>query len=217
MNTFVGMYNSSIGKKLVVGATGLFLCVYLVIHLLGNLLLLRHDGGSAFDQYAELLPSLLIVRIVELGLFAVFLIHIVTGTVLWILNRRARPERYEVNRPQENSSLFSRMMFLSGSLLFIFIVIHMRTFWVTSRFYHEANPSMYLMVVETFSNPYYSGFYVIAMMLLGFHLRHGFQSAFQTFGIKHVRYATLIELAGAIFWLVIPLAFAFIPIYFVMQ
>jgi succinate dehydrogenase / fumarate reductase cytochrome b subunit len=217
MNTFVGMYNSSIGKKLVVGATGLFLCVYLVIHLLGNLLLLRHDGGAAFDQYAELLPSLLIVRIVELGLFAVFLIHIVTGTVLWILNRRARPERYEVNRPQENSSLFSRMMFLSGSLLFIFIVIHMRTFWVTSRFYHEANPSMYLMVVETFSNPYYSGFYVIAMMLLGFHLRHGFQSAFQTFGIKHVRYATLIELAGAIFWLVIPLAFAFIPIYFVMQ
>jgi succinate dehydrogenase / fumarate reductase cytochrome b subunit len=217
MNTFVGMYNSSIGKKLVVGATGLFLCVYLVIHLLGNLLLLRHDGGAAFDQYAELLPSLLIVRIVELGLFAVFLIHIVTGTVLWILNRRARPERYEVNRPQENSSLFSRMMFLSGSLLFIFIVIHMRTFWVTSRFYHEANPSMYIMVVETFSNPYYSGFYVIAMMLLGFHLRHGFQSAFQTFGIKHVRYATLIELAGAIFWLVIPLAFAFIPIYFVMQ
>ena len=217
MNTFVGMYNSSIGKKLVVGATGLFLCVYLVIHLLGNLLLLRHDGGAAFDQYAELLPSLLIVRVVEIGLFAVFLIHIVTGTVLWLLNRRARPERYEVNRPQENSSLFSRMMFLSGSLLFIFIVIHMRTFWVTSRFYHEANPSMYLMVVETFSNPYYSGFYVIAMALLGFHLRHGFQSAFQTFGIKHVRYATLIEVTGAIFWLVIPLAFASIPIYFVMQ
>ena len=217
MNTFVGMYNSSIGKKLVVGATGLFLCVYLVIHLLGNLLLLRHDGGAAFDQYAELLPSLLIVRVVEIGLFAVFLIHIVTGTVLWLLNRRARPERYEVNRPQENSSHFSRMMFLSGSLLFIFIVIHMRTFWVTSRFYHEANPSMYLMVVETFSNPYYSGFYVIAMALLGFHLRHGFQSAFQTFGIKHVRYATLIEVTGAIFWLVIPLAFASIPIYFVMQ
>jgi len=217
MNKFVELYNSSIGKKLVVGATGIFLCAYLVVHLLGNLLLLRQDGGAAFDQYAELLPNLTIVRIVELGLFAVFIIHIVTGTVLWILNRRARPERYEANKPQENSSLFSRMMFLSGSLLFIFIVVHMRTFWVTSRFYHEANPSMYQLVVETFSNVYYVGFYVVAMFLLGLHLRHGFQSAFQTFGVKHVRYATLIELAGAVFWLVIPMAFAWIPIYFVMK
>jgi succinate dehydrogenase / fumarate reductase cytochrome b subunit len=217
MKTFFGLYNSSIGKKLVVGATGLFLCMYLVVHLLGNLLLFKHDGGAAFDQYAEILPSLLIIRIVEIGLFAVFLIHIVTATVLWILNRNARPERYELNRPKENSSFFSRTMFVSGSIVFIFIVIHMRSFWVTSRFYHEAYPSSYRMVVGVFSNPYYVVFYVVAIILLGFHLRHGFQSAFQTFGIKHARYAWLIELVGAIFWLVIPLAFVSIPIYFVMQ
>ena len=217
MKTFFDLYNSSIGKKLVVGATGLFLCIYLVVHLLGNLLLFKHDGGAAFDQYAEILPSLLIIRIVELGLFAIFIIHIVTGTVLWILNRKARPEGYAMNRPQANSSFFSRTMFVTGSIVFIFIVIHMRSFWVTSRFYHEANPSMYRMVVDVFSNPLYSGFYVVAIALLGFHLRHGFQSAFQTFGLKQGRYAMLIELAGALFWLVIPLAFASIPLYFVMQ
>ena len=214
MNAFVTFYNSSIGKKLVVGLTGLFLCVYLVVHLGGNLLLFKNDGGAAFDQYAEILPSLLFIRIIELGLFAVFLLHIVTATVLWILNRQARPTPYVMNKPQENSSFFSRTMFVSGSIVYIFLVLHMRTFWYSSRFHPDAFPSMYRTVVTTFTNPSYAVFYVIAMVLLGFHLRHGFQSAFQTFGLKHAKYAPLIEAVGVLFWLVIPLAFASLPVYF---
>lgn len=194
--------------------SGLFLCLYLVVHLAGNLLLFKQDGGAAFDQYAEILPSLLIIRIIEIGLFAVFFIHIIQGTVLWMNNRAARPVKYVMNKASENSSLVSRTMFVTGSIVFIFLVIHIRTFWITSRFYHEQNPSMYNITVTAFSDPLYSLFYVVAVGLLGFHLRHGFQSAFQTFGIKHKKYAPLIEGVGAIFWLIIPLCFAFIPMYF---
>ncbi len=217
MNSFVSFYNSSIGKKLVVGLTGLCLCIYLVVHLGGNLLLFKNDGGAAFDQYAEILPSLLFVRIIEIFLFAIFLAHIVTATVLWILNRRARPTPYAMNKPQENSSFFSRTMFASGSIVFIFIAVHMRSFWFTSRFQHDAYPSMYRTVVTAFANPFYSGFYVVAMALLAFHLRHGFQSAFQTFGLKGAKFATLIEAVGALFWLAIPLAFASMPVYFLLH
>jgi len=214
MNMFVRIYNSSIGRKFVVGLTGICLCIYLIVHLGGNLLLFKQDGGAAFDRYAELLPSLLIIRIVEIILFAIFLIHIVTATVLWVLNRNARPTKYKVSRPQENSSLFSRTMFVSGSIVFIFLVVHMKTFWVTSRFYHEEYPSMYNLVVSVFSHPVYASLYVVAMILLAFHLRHGVESVFQTFGLRSQTYMTLIQLIGAFFWLVIPLGFASIPIYY---
>ncbi len=217
MNTFVTLYNSTIGKKLVVGLTGFCLCAYLVVHLAGNLLLFRNDGGAAFDQYAEILPNILLIRIIEVVLFAIFVVHIVTATVLWILNRQARPVKYQLSKPQENSSFFSRTMFLSGSIVYIFITLHMRSFWYPSRFHHDKYPSMYGLVTSTFSQPGYSIFYVVAMVLLAFHLRHGFQSAFQTFGIKHQRYAPLIEAIGAIFWLLIPLAFASIPVYFLLH
>jgi succinate dehydrogenase / fumarate reductase cytochrome b subunit len=217
MGTLSALYHSSIGKKLVVGLTGLCLCVYLVVHLGGNLLLYKGDGGAAFDAYAETLPNLLIIRIIEYVLFAIFLVHIFTGTYLWILNKRARPVQYAMNKPQENSSFFSRTMFLTGSIVFIFLVIHMKTFWFTSRFEAGEHFSMYALVRAAFADPMYSIFYVVAMGLLAFHLRHGFQSAFQTFGIKHQKYAPLIEAVGVIFWLVIPIAFASMPMYFLMN
>ena len=215
MGFLANFYRSSIGKKILMGLTGVFLCLYLIVHLGGNLLLLRQDGGAAFDTYAEILPGLLIIRIIEIFLFAVFIGHIASGTYLWIANRRARGGvRYEVNKPQENSSLFSRTMFLTGSIVFIFLVVHMKDFWVTSRFYHEENPSMYAVAAREFSNPLYSSFYIVAIVLLAFHLRHGFQSMFQTFGLRTAKYAGLINLVGIVFWLLIPAGFAVIPIYF---
>ena len=217
MRTLTRIYQSSVGKKFLMGLTGILLCIYLVVHVGGNLLLFRNDGGAAFDIYAEILPNILIIRIVEVILFAVFVGHSLTGVILWILNRRARPQKYERNKPQENSSLSSRTMFLTGSIVFIFLTIHMRTFWYTSRFEAGEHFSMYRIVASAFSDPLYSGFYVVAMFLLGFHLRHGFQSAFQTFGLRSRTYATLIEAVGIIFWLLIPLAFASMPIYFLLK
>jgi len=217
MSTLASVFRSSIGKKILMSLTGLFLCSYLVIHLAGNLLLLKPDSGAGFDQYAELLPSLTIIKIIEYGLYAVFLLHMISGTVLWFQNRAARPQKYAANHPEANSSFFSRTMFLTGSIIFIFLVIHMKQFWVNSRFTTEEHFSMYRAVTDVFSNGYYDVFYLIAMGLLAFHLRHGFQSAFQTFGLKATKLSGLIEALGVIFWLVIPVGFAIIPVYFFLK
>lgn len=214
MGMLAELYSSSLGKKLTVGLTGALLCAYLVVHLAGNLLLFAGDGGASFDAYAEFLPSLLIIRIIEIGLFAMFILHIVTGTLFWLRNRGARPQGYSVNRRNENSDPLSRIMFLTGSIVFIFLVVHLRTFWVPARVPQGEHLSMYRIVVDAFADPLYAGFYVVAMGLLAFHLRHGFQSALQTFGVRNSRYAGLIDLAGMIFWLLIPVGFATIPIYF---
>lgn len=213
MSNLLKLYHSSIGKKFVVGTTGLLLCAYLIVHLGGNLLLFKDDGGKSFDMYAEVLPSLLVIRIIEIGLFAIFLAHIITGTYVWLQNRKARPTKYALNRPAENSSVFSRTMFLTGSIVFIFLVIHMMQFWFPSRFATE-HVSMYGLVRGALQNPVYGIFYIIAMGLLAFHLRHGFQSAAQTFGLSTQSYRGIIEAIGAIFWLLIPLAFASMPVYF---
>lgn len=211
------IYQSSIGKKLTIALTGLCLCIYLIVHIGGNLLLFKNDGGAAFDKYAEILPSLPLIRIIEVVLFAIFIFHILLGTIVWFVNKRARPQKYLLNKQQVNSTFFSRWMFVTGSIIFIFLVVHVRTFWFTSRFQAGENFSMYALVRESFSSPVYSFFYVIAMVLLAFHLRHGFQSAFQTFGLKSKKYTPLIEAVGVIFWLLIPLGFAVMPIYFLLN
>jgi succinate dehydrogenase / fumarate reductase cytochrome b subunit len=213
MDILARIFASSIGKKFIVGLTGLCLCIYLVVHVGGNFLLFKNDGGAAFDKYAEILPSILLILIIEKILFAIFLGHIIGGVYLWLQNKRARPKTYAASRPSENSAISSRTMFLTGSIVFIFLVIHVRTFWFTSRYQAGEHFSMYALVRESFANPLYSAFYVVAMFLLGFHLRHGFQSAFQTFGLKTQRYAPIIEAVGMLFWLLIPLGFASMPIY----
>ena len=217
MGPFATLYRSSVGKKFVMGLTGLFLCSFLVVHLSGNFLLFKHDGGVAFDAYGSFMSTNLLIRTMEIVLFAGFLLHLVTGTTTWLKNRGARPEKYVRNDASANSTWMSRTMFLTGSIVFIFLVIHLRTFWVPARFFHESNPSMYQLVRAAFSSPVYSGFYIVAIALLAFHLRHGFQSAFQTFGIKNQKYVPLIHLAGAVFWLLIPLGFISMPVYFLMN
>ena len=217
MGTLSTLYNSSIGKKIIMGLTGLFLCSFLVVHLTGNLLLFKNDGGIAFDAYSQFMSTNVLIRTMEVVLFAGFLGHVITGFISWFGNKRARPQKYIENSSSANSTWVSRTMFLTGSIVFIFLVIHLRTFWVASRFHHEENPSMYELVRTAFASPVYSAFYIIAIALLAFHLRHGFESAFQTFGIKHVKYARLIYGIGMIFWLLIPIGFVSMPVYFLMN
>ncbi len=214
MNTLLSIATSSVGKKFVMGLTGLCLCVYLVVHIGGNLLLFKQDGGTAFDTYAEILPSLWFIIVIEYLLFAIFILHIFMGTLLWFYNKRSRPQNYLANEKGENSTWTSRSMFLTGSIIFIFLVVHMNQFWAPSRFSNEEHFSMYQTVTAVFSSPTYVLFYVIAMGLLAFHLRHGFQSAFQTFGLRNQKYVPIIEAVAVIFWLVIPAGFAAMPIYF---
>ncbi len=216
MSILLTLYHSSVGKKILMGVTGVCLCIYLIVHLVGNLLLFRQDGGAAFNAYAEILPSLLIIRVIEIILFAIFIAHIFLGVLLWWNNRRARPLRYRVNRAGENSTTLSRLTFYTGSIVFIFLVIHLTQFWAPSRF-ASVEPKMYELVVQAFRDPVYAVIYIVAMVLLAFHLQHGFQSALQTFGLRNAKYLRLINLAGALFWLVIPLGFALMPLYFLLN
>ncbi len=217
MGMLATLYRSSVGKKIVMGLTGLFLCSFLVIHVSGNLLLFANDNGASFDAFAEFMATNVLIRTLEIVLFAGFIGHILTGFIVWFRNRSARPQKYAANAAGDNSTWVSRAMFLTGSIIFFFLVIHVRTFWFVSRFQHEENPSMYEIVRASLADPAYAALYVVAVALLGFHLRHGFQSAFQTFGLKHQKYAPFIHLLAMIFWLLIPLAFASMPIYFLMN
>ena len=209
----VPIYSSSVGQKVLVGLTGLFLCTFLVVHLSGNTLLFKQDGGKAFNTYSEFMATNTVIRTLEIVLAAGFLIHMIFGVSTWIGNRLSRTKRYMVNRASENSAFSSRITFITGSVVFIFLVVHLRSFFVPSRFATGPAPSMYDLVRTAFYNPIYDGFYVIAMALLGYHLRHGFQSAFQTFGLRP-GHEKLIDWVAVVFWLLIPIGYAVMPLYF---
>ena len=215
MNGFFRFIDSSVGKKIVMALTGLFIISFLIEHLVGNLLLLLNDRGRVFEEYSAFMASNLNIpiRITEIGLFFFILYHIVDGVRLWWANRTSRVVRYKVNNPSENSTFFSRFMIWGGSIVFIFLVIHLRTFFFPYRFGNPGN-TMYEGAVEAFSNPYYSIFYIIALIFLAFHLVHGFQSAFQSLGIRHSRYTSFIKKFGIIFSILLCMGFAVIPLYF---
>ena len=192
--------------------TGLFLCSFLVIHLLGNLLLFNQDGGSAFNQYSEFMSTNIVIRTIEVGLFVALFLHSIVGVRLWLANRKVRPDQYAVKAGSETSTFASRITFVTGSIIFFFLVVHLRTLFIPSRF-SATHLDMYDLTVQSLSNPGYGILYIVSFVLLAYHLRHGFQSAFQTFGIKGKRYEWVIEGIGFLFWFVIPLGFTAISIF----
>jgi succinate dehydrogenase / fumarate reductase, cytochrome b subunit len=218
MGWFIKFIDSSIGKKLVMALTGLFLALFLIVHLGGNLLLFKNDNGAAFMAYSEFMasPNNIFIRILEYGLFFFLIYHIINGIRLWIKNKRSRGTAYESYNPSANSSLFSRTMVLSGSIIFIFLVIHLRTFFFPYRI-GDSDHDMYQGVMDAFSDPIYSGFYVIALVLLAFHLVHGVQSAFQTLGLNHNKYTPFLKGFGIFFAIAICAGFASMPIVFFLR
>ncbi len=215
MNWFFEFTNSSVGKKITMATTGILLCLYLIIHLFGNLFL--YAGPEAFNLYVERLSSIKpVVRVIEVILVLIFLGHIVNGVQLIFRNRASAGKAYVQYKANDVSPLTSRWMGTTGSIIFIFLVIHLQTIWWNYQTHHEAG-RFYSVITGNevgFGNPYYAIFYLIAMFLLGFHLRHGFQSAFQTFGIRYTKYEKLLNAIAVFFWLIIPVCFATIPIYF---
>jgi succinate dehydrogenase / fumarate reductase cytochrome b subunit len=217
MGWFFKFIGSSIGKKLTMAVTGSFLLIFLVIHLVGNITLFF--GPNAFNGYVKTLEVIKpLIRVIELVLLAAFLLHIINGVRLWIENRVARGVNYKVNSSSENSDVFSRTMFLTGSIVFIFLVLHLGTFFWRFNVHDPtglANSHEYFqIVVDFFSYWWYSLLYVIAVLLLGFHLNHGFQSAFQTFGWNHKKYTPLLKKMGTIYAIIMAIGFASMPIYF---
>jgi succinate dehydrogenase / fumarate reductase cytochrome b subunit len=211
MGWFWQSVNSSIGKKILMAFTGILLIIFITIHLAGNLTL--YWGEKAFSAYAGTLEIVKpVIRIIEIILASIFILHIFSGVRVWWENRIAKSRNYAVNAKSKNSSIFSRTMIQSGSLIFIFLTIHLRTFWLPYNF--GGNTNLYGIVTGWFLSPVYSWFYVAAMMLLGFHLNHGFQSAFQTMGWNHKKYFALVQAAGTFYSILTAAGFASLPIYF---
>src|SRR5438128_10112679 len=134
MDKPASLYQSSVGQKVLVALTGLFLCTFLVVHLSGNLLLFKQDGGRAFDGYSEFMSTNLGIRFIEVVLAAGFLGPILLGICVWMYNRRCRPESYVMSRPSQNSSLAARVMFVTRSVVFAFLVAPPRPFLLRSGF-----------------------------------------------------------------------------------
>ena len=219
MGWFYKFSNSSIGKKFMMAVTGSFLLVFLIIHLIGNITLFF--GPGAFNAYVSALDTIKpLIRVIEVVLLAVFILHIFNGIRLWIENKKARGITYKVNGSSENSTLFSRTMFVTGSIVFIFLVLHLGTFFWRFNVYdplgYATHHQYYDVVVYFFDIWWYAVLYIIAVLLLGFHLNHGFQSAFQTFGWNHKRYFPIIQKIGTIYAIIMALGFASMPLYFLL-
>lgn len=216
MSWLMDKLNSSIGKKLIMAFTGLLLIAFLVIHLLNNLLLFL--GPEIFNSNVERLEAVKpIVRVIELLLLLIFVFHIYNALRLWYQNKKANPIKYAVNISSTNSTIYSRTMVITGTIILIFLVIHLSTFWWSYNFtQHPVNDQypFYSIIENAFANPFLSIFYVIVMIILGFHLNHAFQSAFQTFGWRHKKYTPLIEKLGTAIAIIMTIGFGSIPVFF---
>lgn len=220
MNWLTKSLSSSLGKKLIMSLTGLFLILFLVVHLVGNLAIFKADEGLAFNAYAVLMTSNPLIKLVSYGLYLSILLHALYGLLLTLHNRKARPVSYAVVSAAANSSWASRNMMILGTLVFAFIVMHLKDFWWHYKFsgYEfaidaEGNRDLYALVIEQFRMPFSLVSYLIGLVALGIHLSHGFQSAFQTLGLEHSKYTPFIKKLGAVFSVVVPAGFAAMPLY----
>ena len=207
------MFYTSVGRKLVMALTGLFLFVFLLEHLYGNLLLYKLDVGKAFEEYSAFMAGNLIIRAVEYGLFGGIIIHILDALFITLSNRKARPIGYAVSHQSKNSTWYSRNMGLTGSIILFFLVIHLRTFFFPHRFGHPETTMAY-DVANAFQTSWYAALYLVSMVLLGSHLNHGIQSAFHTLGRNDMKYRKTLKSVGTILALIIMIGFASFPIVF---
>lgn len=223
MNWFSSFMTSSIGKKIIMSLTGLFLMLFLVVHLIGNLQLLIDDGGETFNIYAKMMTTNPLIKVISYFNYFFILLHAVQGILLWRKNRASRSSRYAVSSTT-SSSFSSRNMGALGTIILVFIIIHMWQFWFQMKFgslelavyddYPEGVKNLYIPVAYAFKQWYFVVFYVISMAVIGFHLYHGFQSAFQSLGLNHKKYTPAIKTVGTAYSILIPLGFALIPILF---
>jgi succinate dehydrogenase / fumarate reductase cytochrome b subunit len=210
------LFTSSVGKKLVMSLTGLFLISFLIVHVGINACIWANDGGAMFNSAAHFMGSMVVIRIIEIGLFVGFIIHIIQGYVLELQNRSKRGTAYAVPLGNKGSKWYSRSMGLLGTLILLFLILHLSHFWVPNRSHQgwllgeELN--LYERMKVTFSELWVVIVYVVGCISLCWHLIHGFQSAFRTLGLRNQKYLAIINAVGIGFALIVSLAFALMPV-----
>jgi succinate dehydrogenase / fumarate reductase cytochrome b subunit len=199
---------------------GLFLIAFLLVHLGINLLLLFNDTFEPFNKAAHFMATNPVVKIMEYGLFGGFLLHMFYGVVLLIQNKIARPVGYKIPNNAQ-LSFFSKYVFHTALVVTIFLVLHLFDFYIKAKFFGDIGEVIYdgqpyhdmgTLVFNRFKLLGVVIFYLIALLGLGFHLHHGFQSAFQTIGFNHPVYTPIIKALGLIYTIVVTVGFMAIPI-----
>jgi succinate dehydrogenase / fumarate reductase cytochrome b subunit len=193
--------------------SGLFLIIFLITHLVINSLTLA-SSKDLFNEAAHFMATNPIIYAMQYVLALGFIIHIGMGIKLTIQNKRARSQEYVYNKMSKNTDLSSRSMIVSGGLVIVFLALHLRDYFYQMKFVGlPEGTTDYDLVVNLFTNPYYTAVYVIAFIVLGIHLNHGFKSAFQSMGANHKKYNPLIKTVSTAYSLVIALGFSTIAIF----
>jgi len=213
--------NSTLGRKLIMALTGLFLILFLTGHVSGNLLLFKGDGGQAFNMYAKFMTTNPAVKLLSYLTYISVIGHIIYSISLSLYNKSARPVAYSTSKGSTNSAWSSRNMGVLGTIILIFLVVHLQGFWAkmhwgempTVAYDGEVYKDLFLIVNEAFKQGWLVALYVLSMIFLGFHLSHGFASAFQTLGLNHKKYSPAIKAIGAAYSILVPALFASMPLY----
>ena len=204
---------SSIVRKFIMALSGLFLIIFLITHLAINSLTLA-SSKDLFNEAAHFMATNPIIYAMQYVLALGFIIHIGMGIKLTIQNKRARSQEYVYNKMSKNTDLSSRSMIVSGGLVIVFLALHLRDYFYQMKFVGlPEGTTDYDLVVNLFTNPYYTAVYVIAFIVLGVHLNHGFKSAFQSMGANHKKYNPLIKIVSTVYSIVIALGFSTIAIF----
>jgi succinate dehydrogenase / fumarate reductase cytochrome b subunit len=213
------IFSSSVGKKLIMSLAGLFLISFLIVHLIINLLIFK-ESQEAFNKAAHFMGTNPIVKVMEIVLFGGFLMHMFYGVVVSLQNWMARPIGYKISNNSQ-TSFFSKYMLHTAVILTIFLVLHLFDFYVKAKFLGDVQQVSYdgeiyhdlgTLVIARFKIWWVDLVYVIALLGLGFHLHHGFQSAFQTLGLNHPVYTPMIKSLGLIYTILVTLGFICIPL-----
>jgi len=218
----------AIGRKFIVSISGIFLMMFICVHLGANLLLIFDDSGELFNQGANFMATNPFIKIMEPVLALGFLVHIIWTFYVSYLNYKARPVRYTTSNASCSSSWASRNMLVLGALVLVFLVIHLWNFYYIIKFNYESMLSTeidgvvmhdtYTLVAGLFkASMGYCIVYIIGGLLLGFHLSHGFWSSFHTIGFSNKIWISRLQFVGQIFAFIIAAGFTIIPLYFMIK
>ncbi len=210
---------STLFRKILMSLTGLFLAFFLIIHLLGNLQLLLDPeiAREQYNWYSTTLSHNLIIQIVSKVLYVSILLHILDALYITIRNRQADGRNLKVDTRGKVSTWQSRNMGILGIVILIFLVIHLKDYWYIYKFGElpmdeQGNKDLYTIVIESFKNIWYIIVYLLGFIGLGYHLAHGVASGFRTLGVYHKTYVKIIKYIGLAFAILLPLAYAIIPV-----
>ncbi len=212
MNWVKNFLTSTIGRKFLIGLTGLLLIGFSMVHLSGNLLLFV--GPSAYNEYAHNLHAFKLLILAEIFLFSLFIAHIAIAIQVTLDNRRARSQNYAVKKSKQGRSEWtpSVIMHISGAILLGFLILHLSDFTFELRLKGPDGESPFDKAWRILQNPISGPVYFIGSILLGWHLWHGFQSGFQTFGLSHSKYTPWIKRIGIFLSILLAIGFASLPL-----